>query len=198
MGRRPTFATTDVVRAARELFWQQGYEGASLPDLEAATGLRRSSIYHAFGSKRGLFDAAVANYLDEVVHPRLLPLQGPDVAPTAVVEYFLGLRARLVALEDGDHGRGCLLLNAAAAPIGHDPAVRAVVDGYTELLGVALGRGVQVRWPSLAPADVTLRRNTLTALLVNALLLVRVSVPKAVASTDDAVLLWRSWELAGQ
>ena len=59
MGRPQTFETDEVVRAARGVFWRDGYESASLPDLEQATGLSRSSIYHAFGSKRGLFDAAV-------------------------------------------------------------------------------------------------------------------------------------------
>ncbi|GAB3998060.1 hypothetical protein GCM10029992_22820 [Glycomyces albus] len=52
MGRVQTFDTAEVVRAARTVFWQHGYEDASIPALEAATGLRRSSIYHAFGSKR--------------------------------------------------------------------------------------------------------------------------------------------------
>ncbi|MDD0859753.1 TetR/AcrR family transcriptional regulator [Arthrobacter alpinus] len=51
--------------------------GGFLPDLERATGLSRSSIYHAFGSKRGLFDAAVASYLSEIIRPRLQPLDSP-------------------------------------------------------------------------------------------------------------------------
>ena len=69
------------MRAARTVFWEHGFEAASLPALERATGLNRSSIYHGFGSKRGLFDAAVASYLDEVVRPRLRPLVQDDVAP---------------------------------------------------------------------------------------------------------------------
>jgi AcrR family transcriptional regulator len=75
MGRTRAFAEIDVVRAARGVFWNRGYEETSLPDLEAATGLNRSSIYHSFGSKRGLFDAAVESYLDDVVRPRLEPLR---------------------------------------------------------------------------------------------------------------------------
>lgn len=193
MGRRPTFDSTDAARAAREVFWQHGYEVASLPDLEAATGLRRSSIYHAFGSKRGLFDAAVENYLEEVVRPRLRPLHEDEVSPTAVADYFTGLRGRLAGLADTGEGRGCLLLNAAAAPIGHDATVRAVVDEYTDLLHSSLHRGVRARWPELPAGTAALRTRTLTALLVSALLVVRVNVTKAVEAVDDALTLWETW-----
>ncbi|MCU1404441.1 MAG: TetR family transcriptional regulator, partial [Glaciihabitans sp.] len=85
MGRVQTFVAADVVRAARTVFWEHGYEGASLPDLETATGLSRSSIYNTFASKRGLFDAAVQSYLDEIIHPRLRPLQAETVGADAVV-----------------------------------------------------------------------------------------------------------------
>ena len=40
-----------------------GYEGTSIDDLVAATGLHRGSLYTAFGSKRGIF-LAVLNQLD--------------------------------------------------------------------------------------------------------------------------------------
>ncbi|WP_448631397.1 TetR/AcrR family transcriptional regulator [Cellulomonas soli] len=69
MGRHQGFDTAEVVQLARDAFWDRGLDGTSLPDLERATGLSRSSIYHAFGSKRGLFDAAVQDYLQTVVRP---------------------------------------------------------------------------------------------------------------------------------
>ena len=75
MGRTRTFDETDAARSALEAFWDHGLEGTAIPDLEKATGLSRSSIYHSFGSKRGLFDAAVDTYLDQIVRPRLAPLQ---------------------------------------------------------------------------------------------------------------------------
>lgn len=96
MGRTQAFDTTEVIRAARDVFWEQGFEGAPLPELERATGLSRSSIYHAFGSKRGLFDAAVESYLDEVIRPRLAPLKAADVAAGALETYLTGLRAALL------------------------------------------------------------------------------------------------------
>ena len=74
MGRSQEFDTTAVVAAALDVFWARGYEGASLGDLESATGLSRSSLYNSFTNKRGLFDAAVQLYLDHVIRPRLRSL----------------------------------------------------------------------------------------------------------------------------
>ena len=81
MGRQSAFVREDAVRSARDVFWSEGYEGASMASLQRATGLNPSSIYHAFGSKRGLFDAAIEDYLECVVRPGLAPLRAPEVAP---------------------------------------------------------------------------------------------------------------------
>ena len=43
-----------------ELFWEHGYEGASMSDLTAAMGINSPSLYAAFGCKEQLFREAVA------------------------------------------------------------------------------------------------------------------------------------------
>ena len=45
------------------LFWERGFEGASMADLTQAMGLNPSSIYAAFGDKQALFSLAVKRYL---------------------------------------------------------------------------------------------------------------------------------------
>jgi AcrR family transcriptional regulator len=45
------------------VFWEKGYEGASLHDLTAAMGIQPASPYKAFGNKRNLFEQALARYL---------------------------------------------------------------------------------------------------------------------------------------
>jgi len=46
------------------LFWEHGFEGASMADLTAAMGLSPSSIYAAFGDKNALFSQAVKRYME--------------------------------------------------------------------------------------------------------------------------------------
>ena len=44
------------------VFWQKGYEGTSLSDLAAATGLKSPSLYAAFGDKASLFRKVLDRY----------------------------------------------------------------------------------------------------------------------------------------
>lgn len=187
MGRAQGFETEHVVRAAREVFWRDGYAEASVPALERATGLNRSSIYHAFGSKRGLFDAAVQSYLDEVVRPLLRPLVADDVAPGALVEYLTGLRAALARADEVQGTSGCLLVNASGSPIAADEAVRRTVADYRAELRAALRRGVVARRPDTAPADADRLADVCTALVISAFTLVRVDPPSALHCLDTAV-----------
>jgi AcrR family transcriptional regulator len=189
MGRPQTFDTTEVVRAARAVFWENGYEDASLPTLEAATGLHRSSLYHAFGSKRGLFDAAVSSYLDEVIRPRLRPLLTPQVAPRAVVDYLRGLRDALARPDSPAARSGCLLVNAAGAPIARDRAVADVVAGYRGELHAALRAGIAAHLPGLGPAEHDTRATVVTALVLAAMTLVRIDPAQAGVTLDAAIEL---------
>lgn len=188
MGRSQSFDTTTVVQAARDVFWDQGLDGASLPDLERATGLNRSSLYHAFGSKRGLFDAAVDDYLDTVIRPRLRPLvetgQGsatPPEAGRAVVTYFDRLASAVGQLPAGSPRLGCLLVGCATGAAGHDEALRAAVDAYRGELTDALVGALRAADPALADDAVEQRARLLLSLQLSALALARVNQDEAVA-----------------
>jgi len=172
MGRIQTFETATVVTAARDLFWDRGYEAASIADLEGATGVSRSSLYHAFGSKRGLFDAAVQDYLDTVIRPRLHVLRGPAAGRTGLLTYLDGLRSAVDSLPDDSPRRGCLLVNCAAGLAGHDEAARAVVDDYRAELTAALHHSLVAAG---APGDVDEKATVLASLTISAMLLARIN-----------------------
>ena len=49
----------EVLAKAGRRFSTHGYHATSIPDLEDCMGIKRSSIYHTFGSKRSLFLSAL-------------------------------------------------------------------------------------------------------------------------------------------
>lgn len=186
MGRVQTFDTAEAVRAARAVFWERGYESTSLPDLEQATGLSRSSIYHAFSSKRGLFDAAVTSYLDEVVRPRLRPLTVDEVDPDALDQYLLGLRDALLHAGTLPATSGCLLVNAAGAPIGHEDGVARIVEAYAAELRAAMLAGVRAHHPHVPADDQSTLADACAGLVISAFTLVRVNPVEAARALDTA------------
>ena len=65
MARPREFEPAEAVEKAMQVFWQHGYEDASLPDLLNGMGLTRGSLYKAFGDKRQLFLRALERYLEQ-------------------------------------------------------------------------------------------------------------------------------------
>jgi TetR/AcrR family transcriptional repressor of nem operon len=120
MARPREFDETEVVDRAMRRFWSHGYEATSVDDLCAATGLNRSSLYRAFGSKRALLDLALSTY-EEMAATRLTELLRRH---RPIHE---GLRRFLEgAFDDGADGRwGCLVGNTTNELAAHDEAAQA-------------------------------------------------------------------------
>ena len=74
MGRTRGFDEACVVRQANDAFLATGYEATSVDDLVRATGLQRGSLYQAFGSKRGIFLAALRQVTVDPRAPSTLDL----------------------------------------------------------------------------------------------------------------------------
>ena len=113
VGRPREFSAEAVVSSAKLVFWRRGYEGSTLSDLEASTGLSRSSLYQAYGSKEGLFDEALAEYIATFISPRLAPMERPGSGLGDIQRFF----RQLGKLFRGDltlAQRGCLWVNTLA------------------------------------------------------------------------------------
>ncbi|NDK91900.1 TetR/AcrR family transcriptional regulator [Gordonia desulfuricans] len=193
MGRIAGYDRSELIRSARDLFWRRGFDAVSVAEVEEATGVGRSSIYHAFGNMRGLFDATVADYLDEIVRPRLRPLTADVVSPTAILDHLDGLRIAITALAGDTSPHGCLLLTSAATPIGDDAAVHQVISDYHRELSQAVANGIRALLPDTD--DAVRRRLTIltTGSTIAALTLARVdagaacdTLTAAIATLEDA------------
>ncbi len=62
LGRPRKFDEDTALEAAMRVFWQKGYEGASLRALTDAMGLDRKSMYLTFGDKGSLFKKVLHRY----------------------------------------------------------------------------------------------------------------------------------------
>ncbi|EJC82344.1 transcriptional regulator [Rhizobium leguminosarum bv. trifolii WSM2297] len=108
MGRTREFDEAAVLTGAMHIFRKHGYQAASIRDLEEATGLKGGSIYHSFGDKAGLFDAAFGHYNRTVLEGRIERFAPPGSGLDGLRELFLSL------LHEPDDGSlGCLITNMA-------------------------------------------------------------------------------------
>lgn len=119
------------MQAAAELFAKRTYDGVSVDDLVGHVGVHRNSLYQTFGSKRGLYLAALRWSIEHRVRPLIAGLaDAPDIRK--------GLRAAVA----GD--RLALLLLAAAERASEDPEVATEIASALAELDRAAGHGALV------------------------------------------------------
>jgi TetR/AcrR family transcriptional repressor of nem operon len=108
MPRPRSFDEDAVLDQAVELFWERGYEGTSLADLETHLGLGRQSLYNTFGDKQTLFLKSLEHYEQTVVEGALAHLNPPRAGLDAIRGFF---RATVESLTTRGPRRGCLMAN---------------------------------------------------------------------------------------
>ncbi len=91
-GRRPggTDTREALITAAREVFIEQGYDGATVRAIAAKAGVDAAMVNHWFGSKEGLFGEAVLKLPfnpQEIVD--ILLASDPDHIGETIVNTFL-------------------------------------------------------------------------------------------------------------
>lgn len=78
-GRPREFDPDKALASALRVFWERGYEGASMAELTEAMGITKPSLYACFGNKEALFKKALDLYERE----KLCYVNSALEAPTA-------------------------------------------------------------------------------------------------------------------
>lgn len=110
-GRPRTFDVEEALDRALQVFWRNGYEGASLDELTGAMGISRPSLYAAFGDKQALFRKALDRYADGPSSFAREALKEPTAR--GVVERLLLGAVKMQA--DPNTPPGCLMVHGALA-----------------------------------------------------------------------------------
>lgn len=139
MGRHKTYDREDVTRKAMQLFWERGFHATSTQDLAEQMGVNRYSLFAEFGSKQGLFEAALAMYERDVVTSHFAVLESTDAGLAEIQSVVDAFAA--AAGEPGSE-RGCMLCNVAAERAPFDPASEHVVAGYVDRIQRALSNAL--------------------------------------------------------
>jgi AcrR family transcriptional regulator len=108
-GRPRGFDEEQAIDSAMRIFWEKSYEGATMADLTEATGLNRSSIHAAFGSKEGLFLKVVKRYWEGPL--RYIPKALAEPTLPRVVEALI--RGAVNFLSTPGNPKGCLAIHGA-------------------------------------------------------------------------------------
>jgi TetR/AcrR family transcriptional repressor of nem operon len=170
MARPRKFVEHEVLERTVETFWASGYEAVSIDELVTSTGLSRSSIYQAYGNKRGLFRAALDFYVTKRVGVMLGGLEAPGARAETALEFFAMLDEVQSNYPDR-FGLGCLLTNSMAELGTVDEEIRLTGTDYVSRLNDAFFNAI--RGSAMSDEVARIRASVLSNLALGAFVIAR-------------------------
>lgn len=152
MARHARYERKTALEKAVGLFWEKGYHGSSMKQIEQALDMRPGSIYATFGSKDGLFSEALAAYAEQGGRELALHLKGFDSIVEGLQEHLRGI-ASSCGDENAAPSRACLIVKTLLESSNTHPALAdqansilaAIEQSIAELLEQARVKGELVQ-----------------------------------------------------
>src|SRR5512145_1990274 len=144
MARQREFNKTEVIDRAIFLFWERGYEATSMRDLIDTMGISSSSLYTAFGDKRGVYLAVLEQFC-ELERQRIAQMAHDETTPEQFIERLFG--SIETAVQSHPQTQGSLALNAMVEFGTRDPDVTQLLlnhyFGIAEIIAAVIKLGQQ-------------------------------------------------------
>jgi len=136
----------EVIYKAMLLFWEKGFHGASIRDLQQAVNMRPGSIYAAFGSKENLYSEALECYsrkMGETLEQRI----AKEGAPLVGLQAFF--RDVVIERRDTNPSDICMLVKTLAEARSDQPELMSLSrellkrteDRFADILQQAINQG---------------------------------------------------------
>ena len=109
MARHKEYVKEEVLEAATQVFWENGYEGTSVNELVEATGLHRRSMYEEFGDKDGLFLECIDHFVHKTTKDIGVLLKQKPLGFQNIESFF----SNRVDYVTSQKFKGCLLVKSA-------------------------------------------------------------------------------------
>lgn len=125
-GRPRVFDQDEALDKAMQIFWNRGYEGASIAELTKTLGINKPSLYSAFGNKQALFKKALSRYAAGPVSFARDVINEPTARKVA--ESFLYKAAEFLA--EPSHPKGCMIVQGALSSGESADLVKDILINY--------------------------------------------------------------------
>ena len=140
-GRPRRFDRAAGVGVAEALFHHHGYDALGIKAICDAVGVRQPALYAAYGSKAGLFEAALERYAGGPYAAFVAEAMDGATTPADALRAVLDAAARLYAADP--ERTGCLALEASTT--ASEPAARRAATELVE----ATRRALAARYAAL-------------------------------------------------
>ncbi len=120
MARPREFDPETALDRIQRAFWEKGYHGTSMQDLEKITELKKQSLYREFGNKDAMYARALKLYHERDITRLAQVICEASDAKQRFADLF---EAVLAPVRKGDRS-GCFLCNSAIEHAHDDPQIQ--------------------------------------------------------------------------
>jgi AcrR family transcriptional regulator len=142
-GRPRCFNLEEALDRSLLLFWEKGFQNTSLDEIAEAVGVKKPSLYAAFGDKEMLFRKVLQRYAAKLSEPVQALDRYADIRDAIDAFIDLGIGG---GCSQG-HPRGCLLASAFAnstlLPPNLAKEVTVLINQADQVLGQRLKKAVR-------------------------------------------------------
>lgn len=127
MARNVGFNEEEAIQKAMEVFWEKGYNGASLRDLTDAMHINSSSLYNTIGDKQELFLRCVKHYTD-IRKKDLQKRMDSSKSPFEILLNYIHEAVEVIINEENS----CMAIKSAFEVGNNDERVKAILKADSE------------------------------------------------------------------
>jgi AcrR family transcriptional regulator len=142
-GRPRCFDLEEALDRSLLLFWQKGFQNTSLDEIAEAVGIKKPSLYAAFGDKEMLFRKVLLRYSGKLSEPVQALDRYDDIREAINAFIELGIASGC----GNGHPRGCLLASAFAdstlLPPNLAKEIKALVNQADQAVAQRLKKAVR-------------------------------------------------------
>jgi AcrR family transcriptional regulator len=142
-GRPRCFDLEEALDRSLLLFWEKGFQNTSLDEIAEAVGVKKPSLYAAFGDKEMLFRKVLQRYSGKLSEPIQALDRYDDIREAIDAFIELGIAGGC----SKGHPRGCLLASAFAdstlLPANLAKEIKALVNQAEEAVAGRLKKAVR-------------------------------------------------------
>ncbi|HEY2422917.1 MAG TPA: TetR/AcrR family transcriptional regulator [Chthoniobacterales bacterium] len=142
-GRPRCFDLEEALDRSLLLFWEKGFQNTSLDEIAEAVGVKKPSLYAAFGDKEMLFRKVLQRYSSKLSEPVQVLDRHSNIREAIDAFIELGIAG---GCSEG-HPRGCLLASAFAdstlLPPNLAKEIKALVNQADQAVAQRLKKAVR-------------------------------------------------------
>jgi TetR/AcrR family transcriptional repressor of nem operon len=127
MARNVEFDEEEAIQKAMMVFWEKGFNGASLRDLTDAMKINSSSLYNTIGDKQELFVRCVKHYTDTRKHD-LQARANSSASPLAILVAYIHDAVEVIISE----ANGCMAIKTAFEAATDDLRVKDILKADSQ------------------------------------------------------------------